>query len=167
MRAAQAAPRGTLALTMYDWGGSCVSPLGRPQTCNRRVYGREQPPTYDLARLEGVPLAVVWGGEDKLADPLDVRRLLYVLPQASLKLAVVRWGGVGRRLGVAGTREGLCTLKGYVEGSSWGVDQRFTQRHIIMGPLWADSGVSLMEGGCCKVTAGCHAVQFDWQSSPR
>ncbi|KAL6768086.1 LIP1 [Auxenochlorella protothecoides x Auxenochlorella symbiontica] len=107
VRAAQAAPRGTLALTMYDWGGSCVSPLGRPQTCNRRVYGREQPPTYDLARLEGVPLAVVWGGEDKLADPLDVRRLLYVLPQASLKLAVgvptfehldFVWGNMGWRV---------------------------------------------------------------------
>lgn len=95
VRAARAAPGEDLRLPMYDWGTQCESAMGVPQSCNRRVYGSETAPVYDMSAVRGVPLALFWGGSDKLAGPLDVAILSQALPPETLKLALV--GGIGKR----------------------------------------------------------------------
>ena len=42
---------------------------------NMALYGRATPPAYDLARVN-VPTVVFSGGNDRLADAKDIRRLV-------------------------------------------------------------------------------------------
>jgi hypothetical protein len=53
---------------MYDYGQTCRDWFGHPQPCNRREYGQDSPPEYDLSRVT-VPLMLVTGTPDKLSDP--------------------------------------------------------------------------------------------------
>ncbi|KAK2077434.1 hypothetical protein QBZ16_004279 [Prototheca wickerhamii] len=81
-----ASPEG---LRAYDWGGRCWTALGLPRSCNRRVYGQDEPPAYAPWRDEPgtfPPVALIYGEEDKLADPADVARLAAALPPGSRRL---------------------------------------------------------------------------------
>lgn len=114
VRAARAAPDEDLRLPMYDWGGQCESATGVPQSCNRRIYGSETPPAYDMTAVRGVPLALFWGGIDKLAGPLDVAILSRALPPGALKLALVGGGGLWE------VEAGLAAAERHLKGRSVG-----------------------------------------------
>lgn len=47
---------------------------------NMAKYGQKTPPVYNASAFE-VPVALYWGGQDWLADPRDVKRLITRLPQ--------------------------------------------------------------------------------------
>lgn len=70
----------------YDYGSSCTTATGSPRNCNRRVYGTEDPPNFDVAAVadSNVPIALFWGGQDRLADPADVQDLLETLPRRTV-----------------------------------------------------------------------------------
>lgn len=70
----------------YDFGKQCMTPTGSPRNCNRRVYGTEDPPSFDLAAIadSGVPIAMFSGMQDRLADPADVQDLLETLPHGTV-----------------------------------------------------------------------------------
>lgn len=65
---------------MFDYGSRCFAPTGLPRTCNMRVYHSLEPPSYDLGSIQSPPLAIFYGGRDKLADAQDVGTLLRALP---------------------------------------------------------------------------------------
>jgi gastric triacylglycerol lipase len=66
---------------MFDYGEECETASGQTRDCNQREYGSEQPPEYDLTELDGPPIAIFNGLQDKLADSVDVETLLDVLPK--------------------------------------------------------------------------------------
>eukprot|EP00890_Picochlorum_soloecismus_P005702 jgi/Picsp_1/6132/NSC_03486-R1_carboxylic ester hydrolase len=66
---------------MFDYGEECETASGQRRDCNQREYGLEQPPEYDLTQLDGPPVAIFNGLQDKLADSVDVQALLNVLPE--------------------------------------------------------------------------------------
>ena len=68
----------------YDYGNVCTARRGGPMDCNRRMYGSEEPPAFDLSRLTNIPIAIFSGVQDKLADPVDVEELLETLPSGSV-----------------------------------------------------------------------------------
>lgn len=78
---------GRPAFGRYDYGAQCSTPSGAPAACNRRVYGSDRPPRYDLSRLTDVPVALFSGGQDKLADPEDVATLAAALPRGTVVYA--------------------------------------------------------------------------------
>jgi len=84
----QAAEQHMPLFRRYDYGTSCVSPSGAPKNCNKRVYGTDEPPSYDLSSIKGVPIAFFSGSQDKLADPVDVEILA---KEALPRDAVVYW----------------------------------------------------------------------------
>ena len=63
----------------YDYGRIC-SIAGARVACNQHMYGHLQPPSYDLSaiskRSDDVKIAVFYGTEDILADPVDVRTVV-------------------------------------------------------------------------------------------
>jgi pimeloyl-ACP methyl ester carboxylesterase len=60
---------------MYDYG----------YDGNIRHYNQPQPPKYDLSKFpSNLTVALFCGGNDYLADPTDVRRLISLLPKAPL-----------------------------------------------------------------------------------
>jgi len=63
----------------YDYGTSCRGWLGQRRPCNQHAYGQRRAPSYDLSRVT-VPLMLISGGRDKLADPRDVQLLREALP---------------------------------------------------------------------------------------
>eukprot|EP00873_Tetraselmis_striata_P026284 jgi/Tetstr1/446548/TSEL_034073.t1 len=63
----------------FDYGKQCRDWFGSAQPCNRRMYGQDSPPAYDLSRVT-VPLMLVTGTPDKLSDPQDVALLEEALP---------------------------------------------------------------------------------------
>lgn len=57
-------------LALYDYGTSG----------NQKKYGQPTPPEYDLTKIpSSVPIALFTGGDDYLADPTDVERLISTL----------------------------------------------------------------------------------------
>jgi len=42
---------------------------------NRKHYGTDEPPEYDLTKIDKVPISLFSGSEDLLADPTDVSKL--------------------------------------------------------------------------------------------
>ncbi|KAL4857745.1 Lysosomal acid lipase/cholesteryl ester hydrolase [Chlorella vulgaris] len=68
----------------YDYGTVCNTPAGLPQTCNMRVYHSVEPPSYQLGDIRSPPLAVFYGGRDRLADAADVATLLAALPAGAV-----------------------------------------------------------------------------------
>ena len=65
----------------FDYGEECETASGQRRDCNQREYGLEQPPEYDLTELDGPPIAIFNGLQDKLADSVDIQTLLNVLPE--------------------------------------------------------------------------------------
>lgn len=63
-------------LTKYDYGRDCSR-----ANCNRKMYGQDTPPTYDMGAIQGVPMMLLSGGKDKLADSLDVEYLREALTE--------------------------------------------------------------------------------------
>ena len=61
----------------YDWGVSK----------NREVYGVGIAPDYDLRAFKDLPVALLYGDTDELADAQDVQWLIGQLPERSLKFA--------------------------------------------------------------------------------
>jgi len=80
----QSAERGKPLFRRYDYGTACTSTTGRPQACNRRMYGADEPPAYDISAIKGVPIAVFSGVQDVLADAVDVQTLLEALPPGTV-----------------------------------------------------------------------------------
>lgn len=79
----------------------------------RRVYHSVEPPSYQLGDIRSPPLAVFYGGRDRLADAADVATLLAALPAGAvvysqvclhwcwkcvLQAGVSRHAGCGMRL---------------------------------------------------------------------
>jgi hypothetical protein len=54
---------------MFDYG----------KNGNVRHYNQTTPPLYDPSKVN-IPTAMIWGGNDDLADDADVRLLLPLLP---------------------------------------------------------------------------------------
>lgn len=80
----QSAEHGKPLFRRYDYGTACASPAGRPQSCNRRMYGADEPPAYDISGIRGVPIALFSGVQDILADAVDVQTLLEALPPGAV-----------------------------------------------------------------------------------
>lgn len=55
-----------------------------------RVYHSLDPPSYDLGSIAAPPLAIFYGGRDKLADVQDVGTLLRALPAEAVVYTQVR-----------------------------------------------------------------------------
>lgn len=70
-------------LSKFDYGRDCSR-----ANCNRRKYGQDAPPIYDMGAIQGVPLMLLTGGKDKLADSLDVEYLREALPQGVVQKEV-------------------------------------------------------------------------------
>lgn len=89
VRRGPSSPSSPLTFQMYDYGISCISPRGAFQNCNRRMYGQDSPPQYDISSNNGssIPIALFSGGMDELADSIDVQHLLSMLPRGE-----VVWG---------------------------------------------------------------------------
>ena len=51
---------------MFDYGS---------KRKNREHYGTDEPPEYDLTKIDKVPISLFSGSEDLLADPTDVSKL--------------------------------------------------------------------------------------------
>jgi lysosomal acid lipase/cholesteryl ester hydrolase len=58
----------------FDYGKDCLL-----HDCNKKHYGTDTPPQYDLTKVS-VPTALFRGGNDSLADATDVARLKSLLP---------------------------------------------------------------------------------------
>jgi len=69
---AQSVRQGTFAF--YDYGSA---------SANQQHYNQSTPPNYDLTKVN-VTMAIFAGGQDDLADPHDVERLMSELPKASI-----------------------------------------------------------------------------------
>ncbi len=71
-------PAGTSVKNMAHWAQMvrkkqfCMFDFGKQENLKR--YGQEKAPVYHLDQIR-VPIALFSGGEDILADPLDVNRL--------------------------------------------------------------------------------------------
>lgn len=76
---------GNPTLSRFDWGTSCINALGGRQPCNQDVYGTDVPPTYRMQNINpDARMFIFSGGEDRLADPLDMELLLESLPEGVL-----------------------------------------------------------------------------------
>jgi pimeloyl-ACP methyl ester carboxylesterase len=68
-----------VGFSKFDYGDVCDIG-GVRVACNQHVYGRLHPPSYDLPaisyRSDDVKIAVLYGLEDKLADPIDIQTLI-------------------------------------------------------------------------------------------
>ena len=77
-RVRDAESKAAFSFRKYDYGTVCdVGNVRRP--CNQRIYGHLAPPSYDLSRIRArsdVKIGVIYGLEDKLADPIDVKRVI-------------------------------------------------------------------------------------------
>ncbi|KAL6067301.1 Hydrolase, alpha/beta fold domain containing protein [Balamuthia mandrillaris] len=77
-------PGGTSVLVMAHWaqavrtGRFCRYDHGPKK--NMEIYNSTEPPSYQISQLANVPLAIFYGGQDKLTTPEDVERLLRELP---------------------------------------------------------------------------------------
>jgi len=92
IRRGPSSPASPLTFQMYDYGISCISPRGAFQNCNRRMYGQDSPPLYNISSSSSnigsdIPIALFSGGVDELADSIDVQHLLSMLPRGA-----VVWG---------------------------------------------------------------------------
>lgn len=78
-RVRDAASQVGFSFRKYDYGDVCEIG-GVRVACNQHVYGRLRPPSYDLSsistRSDDVKIAVFYGLEDKLADPVDMRTVI-------------------------------------------------------------------------------------------
>lgn len=81
---AQAVRHSLPTFQKYDWGTRCWTARGTSKTCNQRMYGLLKPPLYNLSTIVHVPIALLYGGNDELADPIDVYRLMQALPDESI-----------------------------------------------------------------------------------
>jgi pimeloyl-ACP methyl ester carboxylesterase len=76
---------GEFEFKKFDYGEVCETPSGSPLNCNQREYGTPNAPAYPLSSIpKSLPIAVFYGVEDKLADPVDVEKLLESLPEGSV-----------------------------------------------------------------------------------
>eukprot|EP00211_Chloroparvula_japonica_P006301 CAMPEP_0119120156 /NCGR_PEP_ID=MMETSP1310-20130426/1324_1 /TAXON_ID=464262 /ORGANISM="Genus nov. species nov., Strain RCC2339" /LENGTH=422 /DNA_ID=CAMNT_0007109621 /DNA_START=102 /DNA_END=1370 /DNA_ORIENTATION=- len=78
-------PGETSTLNMNHWAQAVRNPTFRKYDFgpiyNREFYGSPDPPVYDLGKIPPqLPIALFWGGKDKLADPTDVATLTSQLP---------------------------------------------------------------------------------------
>jgi len=78
-------PGGTSTQNMKHWAqlvrDKNFQMYGYGSTGNMQHYGQKMAPLYDLGKYPtSVPLVLVTGGEDELADPTDVQILLASLP---------------------------------------------------------------------------------------
>jgi hypothetical protein len=48
-------------MARFDYGTACTTWLGLPRDCNRRRYGQDTPPQYNLTAIT-TPLALITGG---------------------------------------------------------------------------------------------------------
>lgn len=81
----RAGETGLFEFKKFDYGEACETPAGSPLNCNQREYGTPIAPAYDLSTIpKTIPIAVFYGVEDKLADPIDVEALLESLPRDSV-----------------------------------------------------------------------------------
>ena len=80
----QSSEQGKSLFRRYDYGSECFTRSKYPQNCNRREYGQDRPPSYDLSGLANVPIALFSGVQDKLADPVDVQTLREALPKGAV-----------------------------------------------------------------------------------
>ena len=69
---------------------------------NRRVYGSDEPPRFDLQKAGDVPIAIFSGSKDDLADVPDVKHALSEIPSAS-KVFDENFDGFSHLTWVAGT----------------------------------------------------------------
>ena len=69
---------------MFDYGDLCQDQSGKRLDCNQREYGSLRPPIYNLSLMHGPRIAVFYGYQDRLADPIDVDRLIQTLPKESV-----------------------------------------------------------------------------------
>lgn len=80
-------PAGTSVKNMVHWAQLIRSGHFRlfdhGSADNKRRYGSEQPPDYDLGAIR-VPTMLVTGGLDALANPTDVKRLIAALPPTTI-----------------------------------------------------------------------------------
>jgi len=80
-------PAGTSVLNMAHWaqavrkGKFQMYDFG--QQGNMQRYHQPNPPQYDLSKIQ-IPVAIFSGGQDALADPQDVKRLVSELPSSSI-----------------------------------------------------------------------------------
>lgn len=65
----------------YDWGN-----IGLKKT-NKKVYGTRKPPVYNLKHIRA-PVALHYGANDWLAEPVDVEELHQKLPNVIGKFLV-------------------------------------------------------------------------------
>ena len=76
---------GMFEFRKFDYGEVCETPSGSPLNCNQREYGTPLAPAYELSSFpKSIPIAVFYGVEDKLADPIDVEKLLESLPKGTV-----------------------------------------------------------------------------------
>lgn len=80
----QSAEERTGLFRRYDYGTACTTSSGASRDCNRRMYGTEDPPDFDLSTLTEIPIALFSGVQDKLADPVDVEALIEALPDGAV-----------------------------------------------------------------------------------
>ena len=81
-------PNPTSILNMVHWSQGAYADVfqmfdyGTPEG-NKRHYNQSTPPQYELSKIKkSLPIALFTGGNDYLADPLDVARLIKDLPTA-------------------------------------------------------------------------------------
>jgi len=111
---------------------SCLPPLAPLLSLPTpwcRMYHAIEPPSYDLGAIDSPPLAIFYGGRDKLADAEDVATLLQALPQGT-----VVYQQVGLREGTAGW---ACLL------ARWRVGRIVVQLHVLTH-----------SGHCCCASRG-------------
>jgi len=53
------------------------------EAVNMQQYGQKTPPTYNFAKIPG-PIALFYGTDDRLADPIDGAWLRGILPSKSI-----------------------------------------------------------------------------------
>eukprot|EP00201_Polytomella_parva_P004498 CAMPEP_0175078932 /NCGR_PEP_ID=MMETSP0052_2-20121109/24488_1 /TAXON_ID=51329 ORGANISM="Polytomella parva, Strain SAG 63-3" /NCGR_SAMPLE_ID=MMETSP0052_2 /ASSEMBLY_ACC=CAM_ASM_000194 /LENGTH=306 /DNA_ID=CAMNT_0016349099 /DNA_START=482 /DNA_END=1399 /DNA_ORIENTATION=- len=64
-------------MSYYDFGSNCGVQINRRPTCNEQAYGSVVPPKYDLTKIRKPNfLALFFGGQDRLATPMDDEFLL-------------------------------------------------------------------------------------------
>ncbi|PNH12510.1 Lysosomal acid lipase/cholesteryl ester hydrolase, partial [Tetrabaena socialis] len=79
----------TPVLLRYDYGRTCDHVVsGWDRTCNREVYGTDEPPEYNISNYV-IPTTLITGARDLVSVPWDAKNVAARLQPGVLRAAVV------------------------------------------------------------------------------